>query len=162
MNKFAAMVKLLADAHVNFVVIGGYAAMLHGSAFLTQDLDICYERSTENLQRLATALTPVHPRLRGAPEGVPFSLDVRTLTQAMNFTLQTDLIDLDLLGEISGVGQFPDVVRDAGHLEVYGYPHLVASLDTLIRSKRAAGRPKDRNALPELEALKELKSRKQK
>ena len=113
MNKFAATVKLLADAHVNFVVIGGYAAMLHGSAFLTQDLDICYERSPENLKWLATALAPIHPRLRGAPEGIPFSLDERTLTQGMNFTLQTDWIDLDLLGEISGVGQFHDVVRNA-------------------------------------------------
>jgi hypothetical protein len=73
-----------------------------------------------------------------------------------------DLIDLDLFGEISGVGQFPDVVRDADHIHVYDFPHLVASLDTLIRSKRAAGRRKDEIALPELEALKEIKSRKPK
>ncbi len=162
MNKFAATVKLLADAHVNFVVIGGYAAMLHGSAFLTQDLDICYERSPENLKWLATALAPIHPRLRGAPEGIPFSLDERTLTQGMNFTLQTDWIDLDLLGEISGVGQFHDVVRNAENIEVNGAAYLVASLDTIIRSKQAAGRPKDRNALPELEALRDLKSRNRK
>jgi predicted nucleotidyltransferase len=162
MNKFAATVKLLADAHVNFVVIGGYAAMLHGSALLTQDLDICYERFPENLKRLAAALAPIHPRLRGAPKEVPFSLDERTLAQGMNFTLQTDWIDLDLLGEISGIGQFPDVVQDAGHIDVYGFSCLVASLDALIKSKQAAGRPKDKNALPELEALKELKSRKQK
>lgn len=162
MNKFAAVVKLLADAQVNFVVIGGYAAMLHGSAFLTQDLDICYERSSENLKRLAAALAPIHPRLRGAPEGVPFSLDDRTLTQGMNFTLQTDLIDLDLLGEISGVGQFPAVVRDAERIDVFGSAHLVASLDTIIKSKQAAARLKDRNALPELEALRDLKLGKRK
>jgi hypothetical protein len=162
MNKFAAMVKLLADAQVNFVVIGGYAAMLHGSAFLTQDLDICYERSPENLQRLAAALAPIHPRLRGAPEGVPFLLDDRTLTQGMNFTLQTDWVDLDLLGEISGVGQFPAVVRDAERIDVFGFAHLVASLDTIIKSKQAAARLKDRNVLPELEALRDLKLGKRK
>jgi predicted nucleotidyltransferase len=72
------------------------------------------------------------------------------------------LIDLDFLGEISDVGQFPDVVRDAETVEVYGSPYLVASLETLIKSKLAAARPKDRNALPELEALKEIKSRKPK
>jgi hypothetical protein len=162
MNKFAALVKLLGEAQVDFVVIGGYAAMLHGSAFLTQDLDICYERSPQNLRRLAAALAPIHPRLRGAPEGIPFSLDERTLAQGMNFTLQTDWIDLDLLGEISGAGQFSDLVRDAESIDVYGAPHLVASLDTIIKSKQAAGRPKDRNALPELEALRELKFRKHK
>jgi hypothetical protein len=162
MNKFEATLKLLADSNVKFVVIGGYAAMLQGSVILTRDLDICYERSPENLKRLADALDPIHPRLRGAPEGVPFTLDVRTLAQGMNFTLQTDWIDLDLLGEISGAGQFSDLVRDAESIDVYGAPHLVASLDTIIKSKQAAGRPKDRNALPELEALRELKFRKHK
>jgi len=162
MNKFEATLKLLADSNVKFVVIGGYAAMLQGSVILTRDLDICYERSAENLARLASALLPIHPRLRGAPAGVPFTLDVRTLAQGMNFTLQTDWIDLDLLGEISGAGQFSDLVRDAESIDVYGAPHLVASLDTIIKSKQAAGRPKDRNALPELEALRELKFRKHK
>jgi predicted nucleotidyltransferase len=162
MNKFAATLKLLADANVRFVVIGGYAAMLQGSVILTQDLDICYERTPENLARLASALAPIHPRLRGLPDEIPFALDVRALAQGMNFTLQTDLIDLDLLGEISGAGQFPDVVRDAETVEVYGSSYLVASLETLIKSKLAAARPKDRNALPELEALKEIKSRKPK
>jgi predicted nucleotidyltransferase len=158
MNKFEATLKLLADSNVKFFVIGGYAAMLQGSVILTQDLDICYERSAENLSRLASALAPIHPRLRGTPEDVPFSLDKHTLAQGMNFTLQTDLIDLDLLGEISGVGQFPDVSKDAIQVELSGTKYLVASLDSLIKSKRAANRPKDRNALPELEALRELKS----
>ena len=157
MNKFAATVKSLGEAQVNFVVIGGYAAMLHGSALLTQDLAICYERSPENLRRLASALVPIHSRLRGAPEGIPFSLEERTLTQGMNFTLQTDWIDLDLLGEISGVGQFANAVQGASQVDVNGVAHLVISLDGLIKSKQAAGRPKDRNALPELEALRELK-----
>lgn len=162
MNKFEATLKLLADCNVKFVVIGGYAAMLQGSVILTRDLDICYERSAENLTRLASALSPIHPKLRGISDGVPFSLDNHALAQGMNFTLQTDLVDLDLLGEISGVGQFPEVARDAVRVELYGLTYLVASLDSLIKSKRAANRPKDKHALPELEALKEFKSRNRK
>ena len=113
MNKFEATLKLLADSNVKFVVIGGYAAMLQGSVILTRDLDICYERSAENLTRLASALSSIHAKLRGLSGDFPFSLDSRTLAQGMNFTLQTDLVDLDLLGEISGVGRFSEVVRDA-------------------------------------------------
>ncbi len=144
MNKFAATVKLLGEAQVNFVVIGGYAAMLHGSALLTQDLDICYERSPENLRRLASALVPIHPRLRGAPEGIPFSLDERTLTQGMNFTLQTDWIDLDLLGEISGVGQFANVVQGASQVDVNGVrpPGDIAGWHNQVEaSSRTSERP---------------------
>jgi len=84
--------------------------------------------------------------------------DERTLAQGMNFTFETDFGDIDLLGELSGIGQFSDVARDAVSIELYGLQVRVASLDALIRSKRAAGRPKDLNALPELEALKEMQS----
>jgi hypothetical protein len=90
--------------------------------------------------------------------GLPFTLDKQTLAQGMNFTFQTDFGDIDLLGELSGVGQFPDLARDAVLVELYGIQILVASLDSLIRSKRAAGRPKDLNVLPELEALKALQA----
>jgi hypothetical protein len=158
-NKFAATLKLLVEANVKFVVVGGFAGAFHGSTVLTQVLDICYERTPENLARLASALAAIHPRLRGLPDQIPFLLDHRTLAQGMNFTLQTDWIDLDLLGEISGVGQFSEVVKDAVRIEVYGITYVVASLDSLIRSKRAADRPKDRIAVPELEALKEIKSK---
>src|SRR5690348_16683970 len=109
MNKFTAALKRLSDAGVNFVLIGGYAARLHGSAYVTQDLDICYERSVSNFQRLSAALAPLHPRLRGAPDSIPFVLDEKTLAQGMNFTLATDLVDLDLIGEVSGIGQFPQI-----------------------------------------------------
>lgn len=100
-KKLARLLNVLSDAKVSFVVVGGYAATLQGSTYLTQDLDICYERTSENLQRLAGALAPLHPRLRGAPDGMPFVLDQHTLKQGMNFTLETDAGDLDLLGELS-------------------------------------------------------------
>jgi predicted nucleotidyltransferase len=159
MTRFAAILNVLADARVKFVLIGGYAAMLHGSTYLTRDLDICYERTAGNLDRLATALAALHPRLRGAPEGVSLVLDARALRQGMNFTLETDAGDLDLLGELTEVGTYSNVIGNADTVELSGRLIHVISLDELIRSKRAAARPKDLNVLPELEALQELKER---
>lgn len=155
MINFQAALKALTERKVNFVVVGGYAATLYGSGYLTSDLDICYERTPENMDRLVAALQPYRPRLRGAPSGLPFIFDAKTLSQGMNFTLQTDFGDIDLLGRIDGAGEFPEVVRDALSISTYDIECRVVSLDTLIRSKRAAGRTKDLNLLPELEALKE-------
>jgi hypothetical protein len=156
MTNFKDALTILSRAKVSFIVVGAYAGVLQGSAQVTQDLDICHERTPANLKLLVAALAPYHPRLRGAPADLPFVLDERTLAQGMNFTFQTDFGDIDLLGELSGVGQFPAVARDAVWIELYGFPIRVASLDAVIRSKRAAGRAKDLNALPELEALKEM------
>ena len=162
MINFEATLSALSDRGVTFVVIGGYAATLHGSAYLTRDLDICYERTPENIERLVSALRPYHPRLRGAPEGLPFLFDVETLSNGMNFTLATDLGDIDLLGHLSGLGEFPAVALDAISMPLFGGVCRVASLDSLIRSKKAAGRSKDLNVLPELEALKEMQAQKEK
>ena len=155
MINFQTALKALTEGRVNFVMLGGYAATLYGSGYLTSDLDICYERTSENIERLIAALKPYHPLSRGAPPGLPFVFDVRTLCQGMNFTLQTDFGDLDLLGHIDGIGEFPEVARNGLSMSAYGMECRVVSLDGLIRSKRAAGRAKDLNLLPELEALKE-------
>lgn len=158
MINFEASLKSLDDGNVTFVVIGGFAAVIHGSAAVTRDLDICYERTPDNMKRLADALAPHHPRLRGAPAGLPFLFDQQTIAQGMNFTLETGLGDIDLLGEVSGLGQYPEVSRDAVRVQLYGGHYRVVSLDALIVSKRAAGRGKDLNVLPELEALQELRT----
>src|SRR5258708_10246303 len=150
---FEAALGALETAGVKFVIVGAYAAVVQGAGLATQDLDLCYERSPKNLKALASVLNDMHARLRGAPEGLPFLLDERTLAQGMNFTFETDFGDLDLLGELSGVGQYADLTRDAVILEIAGRSYQAASLDAIIRSKRAAGRPKDLNALPELEAI---------
>ena len=157
MNIFRRSLDALRDAAVEFIVIGGVAASAHGSAQVTFDLDICYQRGVENLKRLSEALRPYHPRLRGAPEGLPFVLDANTLERGMNFTLTSDLGDIDLLGEIAGIGQYREAFALSDCVDLFGGPCRVLSLEGLIRSKRAAGRDKDLSALREIEALREMK-----
>lgn len=102
---------LLNNLSVQYIVIGGVAMVAHGSARATFDLHLCYERSKENISALSQALKPVHARLRGAPEDLPFVFDEKTIKAGLNFTLATDLGDLDLLGEISGLGFYADVLK---------------------------------------------------
>jgi hypothetical protein len=154
---FEALLRLLARARVEFIIVGGAAATVHGSSRLTQDLDIVYRRSPDNLRRLAEALSPHHPYLRGAPAGLPFRLDAETLQRGLNFTLVTDLGDLDLLGEIAGGGNFEALLDHAQLIEVYGAGCYVLGLERLIEVKRAAGRPKDFEAIAELEKILEAR-----
>lgn len=144
---------------LEFVVIGGVAALVHGSATMTYDVDLCYFRSHENIERLCRALADVHPTLRGAPKEVPFRLDPPTVQAGLNFTLDTDLGALDLLGEVPPLGGYAQVLEHAETAELFGFPIAVLSLDALIRVKRATGRTKDKLVLPELEALQELRRR---
>jgi hypothetical protein len=96
----------LCEAEVAFVVIGGMAAVAQGSSYVTADLDICYQRQPHNYQRLSQALRPFHPQLRGAPADLPFVLDAATLKAGLNFTLTTASGDLDLKGELTGLGDY--------------------------------------------------------
>jgi hypothetical protein len=144
------LIDALHAAGVKFVVVGGVALVLRGSSRVTVDLDVCYARDRENLQKLAGALAPYHPRLRGAPRDLPFLWDERTLATGLNFTLTTDLGDLDILGEICGVGTFAEVSAGASELVVGDAVIRVMDLDALERSKRAAGRAKDLLDLAEI------------
>ena len=151
-----ALIEALAREQVEFVIIGGVAVVTHGYARTTLDLDICYARNRENLERLAAALAPFHCRLRGAPDDLPFTLDARTLRSGLNFTLSTSAGDLDLLGEVTGVGSYSEVARGAVVMDLYGHGVQVASLDVLERAKRAVGRAKD---LLDLEAIRVIRSK---
>jgi hypothetical protein len=145
----------LADEGVRHVMIGGMAATVHGSPTVTGDLDICPERSRANLDRLATVLRQLHARLRGAPDDVPFILDGTTLLAGDSFTFITDLGDVDVLGTPSGTGGYEDLRAGAEDVAIDGLVVAVASLDDLMRMKRAAGRPKDRIELEVLGALRD-------
>ena len=149
------IIQLLTDGDVAFVILGGVAATVHGSSHATFDLDICYARDPENLKRLASCLAPLHPHLRGAPEGLPFLWDAETLRRGLNFTLSTDVGDLDLLGEVGGIGPYLAVLEVSEPNILYGISCRVLSLEALIRSKRFAGRSKDLPVVTELEAIRE-------
>lgn len=150
-----ALLRRLAEQEVEFILVGGVAAAVHGSVRLTTDLDIVYARSATNLERMASALAPLSPTLRGAPPGLPFRLDSATLSRGLNFTLTTTLGDIDLLGEITGGGGYAALRPDTKEIEVFGIRCRCLTLDRLIHVKRAAGRPKDLESIAELEALRE-------
>ena len=137
------ILRKLLDHGVRFVIIGGVAAALQGSPLLTADVDISYERTPENVKRLAVALADMNARLRGVDEDLPFKPDARALKSGSNFTFATDLGDLDVIGWPDGINSYDELVRTAVPMRVGRGEVLVASIDDLIRMKRAAGRPKD-------------------
>jgi hypothetical protein len=154
---FPRLLAALIDAGVEFIVIGGMAATAHGSAHVTVDLDIVYRRTSDNIERLAQALEPLSPYLRGAPPGLPFRFDAETIRRGLNFTLTTAAGDLDCLGEATGNGTYDALVTGSCVLQVFGRDCRFVDLETLIRLKRAAGRPKDLERIAELEALRDEK-----
>ena len=151
-------IKSLVENEVKFIIVGGVAITFHGSAYVTQDLDFCYARNKENLQKIVEALAHFEPRPRGFPENLPFVFDERILQNSKNFTYQTRIGDIDLLGEIAGVGDYFEVDKTSITMEIYGCRVKIISLQNLIKAKRAAGRTKDLLVLPELEALQEALS----
>ncbi len=158
-TQFERLISRLSQGQVEFVLIGGLAATLHGSAYVTYDVDVCYSRAPENIKRLCNALEPIHPYLRGAPRDLPFRVDPPTIQSGLNFTLTTDVGDLDLLGEVSGLGGFDQVAAASERMQLFGFTIFVLSLEGLVRAKKAAGRRKDLLVIPELEALLEMKKR---
>ena len=159
MAEIAQGLKLFADFNVDCVVVGGIAAGARGSSQLTFDVTVCYARDYENLIRLATVLQSVKAILRGAPPDLPFLLDEETLRRGMNFTLDTTIGKIDILGEVQGVGSYTDCFEGSTEVELFGIPCRVISLEKLIAAKRSAGRAKDLAALPELEAILEHQRR---
>ena len=117
-----------------------------------------YRRSDDNICRLASALAPHTPYLRGAPPGLPFTWDVRTIQRGLNFTLTTDLGAIDLLGEIVGGGGYEDLLSDCITIKAFGIACQCLGLERLIQVKRAAGRLRDLEAVAELEAILEERS----
>lgn len=158
-TSFGTLLRALAHGRVDFIVVGGIAAAVHGASRSTYDLDVVYARSSENIERLADAVGPLEPYLRGAPPGLPFRLDRTTIGRGLNFTLVTSAGDLDLLGEIVGGGGYAELLPHSEPVTVFGVECRCLSLDALIAVKRAAGRVKDFEVLAELEAIRDEKRR---
>ena len=153
MTQLEQLLTALHEGNVEFIIVGGVAARAHGSSRLTDDLDVSYARSPENLARLVTALAPYEPYLRGAPPGLPFDWSAATLRAGLNFTLITTSGSIDLLGEITGGGQYDALLPHTIAITAFGLDLQLLDLPWLIRVKRAAGRPKDLEVIAELEAL---------
>ena len=145
----------LAANSVDFVIVGGVAITLHSSGYITRDLDICYSRDKSNISRVVAALSQFDPRPRDWPNGLPFIFDQRTLRNGTNFTFETTIGDIDLLGEVKGVGTYRDARERSVSYLIYGVEVWAFDLNALIESKTAANRPKDHLVLPELLALRE-------
>lgn len=145
----------LAANQVEYVIVGGVAITLHSSGYITRDLDFCYSREKVNIQRLVASLAHFHPKPRNWPEGLPFVFNETTIRNGTNFTFETAIGDIDLLGEVKGIGDYKDALANAVEYEIYGVRIKAFTLDALIKSKTAADRPKDHLVLPELLALKE-------
>lgn len=150
---FAEGVKALHDAGVEFIIVGGVAAILHGLGYSTYDLDAVYSRDRANIGKLVRCLEPYSPYLRGAPPGLPFKFDEGTVRMGLNFTLITTFGALDLLGEVTGIGGYRELLPLSDEVTAFGVPCRRANVESLIRMKRAAGRPKDLEILAQLQAL---------
>ena len=151
--EFEKLLPSLVQSDVEFILIGGVAGNVHGLARVTYDVDIVYNRSKKNLERLVDFFKPLNVYMRGAPSGLPFKLDLQTLRNGSNFTLTTKLGDIDLLGEVVGGGSYRDLLPHTLMVEGFDVKFRCVDLPTLIKLKRAAGRPKDLESIAELQAL---------
>ncbi|MEK7403067.1 MAG: nucleotidyl transferase AbiEii/AbiGii toxin family protein [Gemmatimonadota bacterium] len=156
---FEAILAALVAHRVRFVVIGGVAATVHGSARLTNDIDICYDTAADNLERLVAILTKWHAYLRGVERGLPFIMDVRAFRTTPIMTLTTDVGDIDVLDRVPGVGDYSAAMLASETARIGKVAFRVLTLDALIASKQAVRRKKDVEQLMELEALRELRKR---
>ncbi len=139
------MLDALLEHKVDFVLIGGLAGVARGSSYATYDVDIAYARERDNLERLAAALRALRATLRGAPSGLPFQLDAKTLESGAQFTFQTPYGSLDILSDPDGAPSYAALKSAAGDPVAFeGVPLHVASLDHLIAMKEASGRTKDK------------------
>ncbi len=145
----------LRDHGVRYVLVGGFAAVIHGSPYVTTDLDVVPERSEENLRRLSDALRALGARVwtDAEPRGVPFEHDAASLGRSEVWNLVTDHGRLDITFVPAGTRGYEDLVRDAERIEVLGVEVTVASLADVVRSKEAAGREKDRLVVPVLRRI---------
>jgi hypothetical protein len=146
----------LTKAGVDFVIVGGFAGSAHGCTLFTQDVDICLDFSPANLLTLQKAIHDLHPVHRMTPARQKLELTEKTCGQFKNLYLDTDMGRLDCLSQIKGVGDYRKVKEASEIIETGGVRLRVLTLDALIDSKRAMNRPRDRQAILELEAIREL------
>lgn len=157
-KSFLTLLELLAKNKVEFVIIGGFAGVVHGCIYVTQDVDICCDFSSENLLKLKKALDNVHPVHRMTPNRLKFEVDETCARQLKNLYLDTDIGQLDCLSFVDGVGDFADVKGKSQLIEVEGSKMRLLNIDALIKSKKEMKRPQDQQMLEQLKKIKDAKS----
>jgi hypothetical protein len=147
------LLQRLCDAEIDFVIVGGFAAMLHGSALLTRDLDVCAVLTAANVAKLRDTFRDLNPTHRFTPQRLSFLDNPDTGVSLKNLYLQTELGPIDILGAITGIGDFDQVRAGSIEIELFGRKCRVISVDALIKAKEALGREKDKLAAKELRAI---------
>jgi hypothetical protein len=153
MHGYERLLKLLIENEVEFVLIGGFAAVVHGCTVLTQDIDICVRLDEKNMRRLLAALEGHDPRFRESRE--PIGESAKRLARMKNIYLLTDLGSLDILGTVSDIGDYDAVFARSIAFDLFGKECRVLDIESLIRSKQGMGRAKDREAIVQLKAIEE-------
>ncbi len=153
MQDFSALLKRISDAGVDFVIVGGFAAVTHGSSYVTRDVDICLLLTPENVAKLRTALADWNPKHRMTPQRLSFLTHPGQGESVQNLYLQTDMGVVDILSSVLGVGDFTRLKQNAETIEVDGRGYSVMSLPDLIAAKEALGREKDLLTAKELRAI---------
>ena len=149
------LLQRLCDADVDFVVIGGFAALMHGSTLVTRDLDICAVLSHEDVAKLREALRDLNPTHRLTPQKLSFLTNPDVGVPVQNLYLETEIGTVDIVSSVLGVGDFARVRAGSMELQVFGRRCRVISLDDLIRAKEALGREKDQLAAKEMRAIRD-------
>ncbi|MGD0597367.1 MAG: nucleotidyltransferase [Sedimentisphaerales bacterium] len=154
-NDFLEILKRLTENDVSFVIIGGFAATVYGCTLVTQDIDICCDFSPANLLQLQKALAGLHPVHRMTPNRKPLELTADNIKGLKNLYLATDLGTLDCIGFVEGIGDFEQVVKVSRKIKTDGLTLNTLTIDALIGAKEAMRRPRDRQAIIQLKAIRE-------
>jgi len=152
MQNFEKILELLIDNEVEFVLVGGFAATVHGVTLLTHDIDVCVPFNVENAGKIISAFKEHHPKY--SSNKLPLSSDVEYVAALKNLYLTTDLGNIDMLGLVGGLGSYQDVVQHAIEIEIFGRVCKVLDIDALIKAKKAMGGPKDHEAVAQLNLIK--------
>ncbi len=158
-SDFFDLLERMVKAGVDFVIVGGFAGVVHGCTYVTQDIDICCDFSANNLLRLQKALSDLRPVHRMTPNRLKLELTEENCGQFKNLNLDTEIGQLDCLSFIDGLGDYKKVKRESELVEVQDLQLRVVGLEALIKSKKAMNRPRDTEAILQLEAIKKLKKR---
>ena len=155
---FANLLERLAHNGVEFVIVGGFAGIVHGCTYVTQDVDICCDFSPANLLALQNALSDLDPVHRMTPKRLKLKLTEETCSQFKNLYIDTKEGPLDCLSFIEGLGDYDQAKQESELIEVRGTKMRVLNIDALIKTKRAMNRPRDREIISQLEVIKKLKT----